>query len=81
MEEGAVRNNEVGDRVVRGIDHLNCAFTALSSARPDPVTASEVQTYNDPSKDPLSCMPMIRELVCRRLIRSVCSVSWLSFED
>ena len=62
-EEGEVRGNEVGALVIHDLDHLNHDFTASSSDCPDMVKASEVQTYNDTrSKDPLSCMPTIREL-------------------
>ena len=66
----------MGAHVIHGLDHLNYIFTALSSDCPDPVTALEVQTYNDtPSEDPLSYMPAIRELVSNRLLRLVCLVS------
>ncbi len=61
-EEGEFRGNEVGALVIRDLDHLNRAFTALSSDCPDTVKDSEVQTYNDPSEDPLSCMPTIVNL-------------------
>ncbi len=64
-EEGEVHGNEVGALVIRDLDHLNRAFTALSSDCPHTVKASEVQTCNDPSEDPLSY----------GLIRSVCSNS------
>ncbi len=74
-EEGEVRGNEVGALVVCDLDHLNRAFTALSSDCPDTVKASEVQTCIDPSEDPLSFMPTIRELVCNGLFCSVCSNS------
>ena len=60
-EEGEVHGNKVGALVVRDIDHLNRAFTALSSGCPVSVKASEVQT--------------LRELVCNKLLCSVCSDS------
>ena len=74
-EEGEVRGNEVGALVIRDLDHLNRALTALTSDCSDTVKASEVLTCIDPSEDPLSRMPTIRELVCNKLLRSVCSDS------
>ena len=44
-EEGEVLDNEVEDFVVRDLDSLNCAFTALSSACPGLKTFTTVLTY------------------------------------
>ena len=65
-EEGVVR-------VVCGLDHFNCALTAISSSSlPDlePVF-SMITDHDTPSEKPISCMPTIRELVCVRLFHSV----------
>ena len=55
--------------VVCGLDHFNCALTAISSSSLpvlEPVF-SVITDHDTPSEKPLSCMPTIRELVCVRL--------------
>jgi hypothetical protein len=71
-EEGEVLDNEVEDFVVRDLDSLNCAFTALSSACPGLKTFTTVLTYcNDAPAKSLSNCRTIHAIVCMKLFHSV----------